>query len=49
MPPDPEPPAGQPEGETLARFAVLLAAHRGQAGQQPDPRTPGARRHQEHA
>ena len=30
MPPDPVPPDGQPEGETLARFAVLLAAHRGQ-------------------
>ena len=30
MPPDPVPPDGQPGGETLARFAVLLAAHRGQ-------------------
>ena len=30
MPPDPLPPDGQPVGETLARFAVLLAAHRGQ-------------------
>jgi hypothetical protein len=29
-PPDPMPPKGQSEGETLARFAVLLAAHRGQ-------------------
>lgn len=27
--PDPAPP-GQPEGETLAHFAVVLAAHRGQ-------------------
>ena len=31
MPPDPVPP-GRPEGETLARFAVMLAAHRGQIG-----------------
>lgn len=31
MPPDPlPPPDGQPGGETLARFAVVLAAHRGQ-------------------
>lgn len=31
MPPDPlPPPDGQPGGETLARFAVMLAAHRGQ-------------------
>jgi hypothetical protein len=30
MPPDPVPPEGQPEGETLVRFAVVLAAHRGQ-------------------
>ncbi len=28
--PDPVPPEGQPEGETLAHFAVVLAAHRGQ-------------------
>ncbi len=28
--PDPVPPEGQPERETLARFAVVLAAHRGQ-------------------
>ncbi len=28
--PDPAPPKGQPEGETLAHFAVVLAAHRGQ-------------------
>ena len=30
MLPDPVPPEGQPEGETLAHFAVVLAAHRGQ-------------------
>jgi hypothetical protein len=31
MPPDPPlRPPGQPEGETLAHFAVVLAAHRGQ-------------------
>ena len=31
MPPDPlSPPEGQPEGQTLAHFAVVLAAHRGQ-------------------
>jgi len=28
--PDPPHPEGQPEGETLAHFAVVLAAHRGQ-------------------
>jgi len=28
--PDPVPPKGQSEGETLAHFAVVLAAHRGQ-------------------
>jgi len=28
--PDPVPPEGQPVGETLAHFAVVLAAHRGQ-------------------
>jgi hypothetical protein len=28
--PDLVPPEGQPEGETLAHFAVVLAAHRGQ-------------------
>jgi hypothetical protein len=28
--PDLAPPEGQPEGETLAHFAVVLAAHRGQ-------------------